>query len=227
MQLLPFMIITNNNSKSAEWKVASCLADSGLCVLHPLLNGWPEAFEKVIKTTESAQLVGVSNEKMILLLSENILSEDPSLVLQMVEGLVSVGEKESYTVKEKVTAHIISSVLVQCCCNSQKEEWHLSLALKVFYLLKGKIGKHEASHSAEEISLKWSTDSEPGSLVPLELLAAYIEKLNGGLNVDIEDSVMLMFLLKRFIQGLTCPFSFLKARPPWVWFPQLPAPMLH
>lgn len=42
MQLLPFMIITNANSKSADWKMAVCLSQSDLCSLHPLLKGWPE-----------------------------------------------------------------------------------------------------------------------------------------------------------------------------------------
>lgn len=42
MQLLPFMIITNANSKSSDWKMAVCLSESDLCSLHPLLKGWPE-----------------------------------------------------------------------------------------------------------------------------------------------------------------------------------------
>lgn len=42
MQLLPFMIITNANSKSSDWKMAVCLSESDLCSLHPLLRGWPE-----------------------------------------------------------------------------------------------------------------------------------------------------------------------------------------
>jgi len=42
MQLLPFMVITNANSKSSEWKMAICLSESDLCSLHPLLKDWPE-----------------------------------------------------------------------------------------------------------------------------------------------------------------------------------------
>lgn len=42
MQLLPFMTITNANSKSSDWKMAVCLSESDLCSLHPLLKGWPE-----------------------------------------------------------------------------------------------------------------------------------------------------------------------------------------
>lgn len=84
MQLLPFMIITNANSKSSDWKMAVCLSESDLCSLHPLLKGWPEAFEEAVKSTKSAELVGVANEKIILLLSGNLTSGDPSLLLQMV-----------------------------------------------------------------------------------------------------------------------------------------------
>uniref|UniRef100_A0A8D2JID2 HEAT repeat-containing protein 1 n=1 Tax=Varanus komodoensis TaxID=61221 RepID=A0A8D2JID2_VARKO len=42
LQLLPLIIITSNDSTSTEWEVALCIAESGLCSLHPLLKGWPE-----------------------------------------------------------------------------------------------------------------------------------------------------------------------------------------
>lgn len=42
MRLLPFMVITNANSKSSDWKMAVCLSESDLCSLHPLLKGWRE-----------------------------------------------------------------------------------------------------------------------------------------------------------------------------------------
>uniref|UniRef100_A0A803SR23 HEAT repeat-containing protein 1 n=1 Tax=Anolis carolinensis TaxID=28377 RepID=A0A803SR23_ANOCA len=42
LQLLPYIVITINDSKSSEWKVALCIAQSNLCSLHPLLKGWPE-----------------------------------------------------------------------------------------------------------------------------------------------------------------------------------------
>ncbi|CAM5101904.1 unnamed protein product [Eretmochelys imbricata] len=210
MQLLPFMVITNNNSKSAEWKMAVCLSESGLCSLHPLLKGWPEAFEKVIKSIKSADLVGMANQKMILLFSDNIASGDPSLMLQMVEGLIHVAENESDSMRQKVTAHVISFVLVQCCCNSQMEESYWSLALRIFSLLEGKIRQLEGSHSAEVIPAKWPIESVPGGLVSVELLNKYIEKLNCGQAVDVEDSAMLMLLLKSFVSGLKPPISFMK-----------------
>uniref|UniRef100_A0A8C3FEI2 HEAT repeat-containing protein 1 n=1 Tax=Chrysemys picta bellii TaxID=8478 RepID=A0A8C3FEI2_CHRPI len=215
MQLLPFMVITNNNSKSAEWKMAVCLSESGLCSLHPLLKGWPEAFEKVIKSIKSADLVGVANQKMILLFSDNITSGDPSLMLQMVEDLIHVAENESDSVRQKVIAHVISFVLVQCCCKSQMEESYWSLALRIFRLLEGKIRKLEGSHSAEALPAKWPIESMPGGLVSVELLNKYIEKLNVGQAVDVEDSAMLMLLLKSFVSGLKPPVSFLKDETWW------------
>lgn len=42
------------------------------------------AFEKVIKSHKSADLVGVANQKMILLFADNITSGDPSIMSQMV-----------------------------------------------------------------------------------------------------------------------------------------------
>ncbi|XP_074846218.1 HEAT repeat-containing protein 1 isoform X2 [Carettochelys insculpta] len=215
MQLLPFMVITSNNSKSAEWKMALCLSQSGLCSLHPLLKDWPEAFEKVIKSIKSADLIGVANQKMIMLFSDNITSKNPSLILQMVEGLIDIAENEAESVRQKVTVHIISFVLVQCCCNSQMEERYWSLALRVFSLLEGKIRKLESSHSAEVIPAKWLIESKPAGLVSVELFSKYIEKLNSGQAVDAEDSAMLMLLLKDFVCGLKPPISFMKGETWW------------
>uniref|UniRef100_A0A8C3XZW2 HEAT repeat-containing protein 1 n=1 Tax=Catharus ustulatus TaxID=91951 RepID=A0A8C3XZW2_CATUS len=150
MQLLPFMTITNANSKSSDWKMAVCLSESDLCSLHPLLKGWPEALEEAIKSTESAELVGVANEKMILLLSGNLTSGDPLLLLQMVDDLILVAETESDSVGQKVTTHIIGSVLVQCCCNTQMKENYFPVAIRVFRFLDKKI-KNLRTYEPEEV----------------------------------------------------------------------------
>uniref|UniRef100_A0A8C3TZ96 HEAT repeat-containing protein 1 n=1 Tax=Catharus ustulatus TaxID=91951 RepID=A0A8C3TZ96_CATUS len=150
MQLLPFMTITNANSKSSDWKMAVCLSESDLCSLHPLLKGWPEALEEAIKSTESAELVGVASEKMILLLSGNLTSGDPLLLLQMVDDLILVAETESDSVGQKVTTHIIGSVLVQCCCNTQMKENYFPVAIRVFRFLDKKI-KNLRTYEPEEV----------------------------------------------------------------------------
>uniref|UniRef100_A0A8C3U5N9 HEAT repeat-containing protein 1 n=1 Tax=Catharus ustulatus TaxID=91951 RepID=A0A8C3U5N9_CATUS len=153
MQLLPFMTITNANSKSSDWKMAVCLSESDLCSLHPLLKGWPEALEEAIKSTESAELVGVASEKMILLLSGNLTSGDPLLLLQMVDDLILVAETESDSVGQKVTTHIIGSVLVQCCCNTQMKENYFPVAIRVFRFLDKKI-KNLRTYEPEEVRCK-------------------------------------------------------------------------
>ncbi|XP_010210246.1 PREDICTED: HEAT repeat-containing protein 1 [Tinamus guttatus] len=215
MQLLPFMVITNANSKSSEWKMAVCLSDSGLCSLHPLLKGWPEVLEEAIKSSKPTELIGAVNKKMILLFSENMTSGDPSLLLQMVDGLIRVAGMESDSVRQKITAHIIGSVLVQCCCNSQIKESYFSMAIRVFCFLDEKIRSLEACHPTEENPSKWSVEIMQESLVPVDLLNAYIEKLNSGQTVSAEDSAMFMFLLKNFINDLKPPLSFSKEETWW------------
>ncbi|NXA38189.1 HEAT1 protein, partial [Eudromia elegans] len=215
MQLLPFMVITNANSKSSEWKMAVCLSDSGLCSLHPLLKGWPEVLEEVIKSSKSTELIGVVNKKMILLFSENMTSGDPSLLLQMVDGLILVAGMESDSVRQKVTAHVVGSVLVQCCCNSQMKENYFSVAIRVFRFLDEKIQNLEACHPTEKIPSNWSVEIIQETLVPVDLLTAYIEKLNSGQTVNVEDSAMFMFLLKSFINDLKPPLSFSKEETWW------------
>uniref|UniRef100_A0A8C3DHC6 HEAT repeat-containing protein 1 n=1 Tax=Corvus moneduloides TaxID=1196302 RepID=A0A8C3DHC6_CORMO len=215
MQLLPFMIITNANSKSSDWKMAVCLSESDLCSLHPLLKGWPEALEEAVKSTKSAELVGVANEKMILLLSGNLTSGDPSLLLQMVDDLILVAETESDSVRQKVTTHIIGSVLVQCCCNTQMKENYFPVAIRVFRFLDKKIKNLRTCESAEETPLNWSVETVEETLVPKDLLSAYIEKLNSDETAQAEESAMVLFLLKDFINGLKPPLSFSKEESWW------------
>ncbi|XP_066467559.1 HEAT repeat-containing protein 1 [Tiliqua scincoides] len=214
LDLLPFMIITSNDSKSAEWKVALCVAESGLCSLHPLLKGWPEVIKKVAEAAKSEDLVDTFSAKLMAQLSENITSEDSSFMLQMVEGLISVAEKDSHTVKQKIVAHVISSVLVQVCCSSsQVEERHLPLALKVFHLLKRKMRQFEDGYPVEASGLSIGLTS--GSEMLLEVLTAYIKKIIAGMHAEMEDSALTIILLRNFIQGLSPPESFLKSEIWW------------
>ncbi|XP_057876987.1 HEAT repeat-containing protein 1 [Melospiza georgiana] len=208
MQLLPFMIITNANSKSADWKMAVCLSQSDLCSLHRLLKGWPEALEEAIKSAESAELVGVANEKMIRLLSGNLTSKDPSLLLQMIDDLIHVAETESDSVRQKVTTHIIGAVLVQRCCNAQRRENYLPVAIRVFRFLDKKIKNLRSCEPAEETPLSWSVETVEDTLVPEDLLIAYIEKLKSDETAHAEESAMVLFLLKNFIKGLKIPVAF-------------------
>ncbi|XP_077201538.1 HEAT repeat-containing protein 1 [Paroedura picta] len=216
LQLLPFIIITTNNSKSAECKVALCVAESGLCSLHPLLKGWPEAFKKVIKATKSECLVPASNEKLIQLLSENITSDEPSSVLQMAEDLISFAKRDVQTAKQRITARIISCVLVRSCSSSsQVEECHLPLALKVFSLLNESVRKLEGQYNVEGFPSTFSVEMACGSELLLETLTAYIKKLNTGKDVDVEHAVLLIILLRIFIEGLQFPDSFVKDEVWW------------
>ncbi|CAN8203833.1 unnamed protein product [Coccothraustes coccothraustes] len=214
MQLLPFMIITNANSKSADWKMAVCLSQSDLCSLHPLLKGWPEALEEAIKSTESAELVGVANEKIILLLSGNLTSGDSSVLLQMVDDLIRVAETESDSVRQKVTTYIIGAVLVQCC-SAQMKENYFPVAIRVFRFLNKKIKNLRTCEPAEETPLSWSVETVEDTLVPEDLLSAFIEKLNNDETAHAEESAMVLFLLKNFINGLKTPVSFSREKSWW------------
>ncbi|MBZ3881669.1 HEAT repeat-containing protein 1 [Sciurus carolinensis] len=83
VHLLPFMVVTDDDVGSAEMRIAVYLSKSGICSLHPLLRGWKEALENVIKSTKSGKLIGIANQKMIQVLAGNINSGDPSSMLKM------------------------------------------------------------------------------------------------------------------------------------------------
>ncbi|XP_054018256.1 HEAT repeat-containing protein 1 [Dryobates pubescens] len=215
MCLLPFMVITTVNSKSSDWKMAICLSESDLCTLHPLLKGWREALQEAIESSEPAELIGVANNKMVLLFSENMTSGDSPLLLQMVNNLVHVAETESESVQQKVTTYIIGSVLAQCCCNTQMKESYFSVAIRVFHFLDKKMKNLRVCDPAEETPLNWSVETAEETLMPQDLLTAYIEKLNSEQTAYAEESAMFLFLLKNFINGLKPPLSFSKEETWW------------
>ncbi|XP_002760928.4 HEAT repeat-containing protein 1 [Callithrix jacchus] len=209
IHLLPFMVINNDDMESAEMKIAIYLSKSGICSLHPLLRGWEEALENVIKSTKPGKLIGVANKKMIELLADNINLGDPSSMLNVVEDLISMGEKESFNLKQKVTFHVIMSVLVSCCYSSLKET-HFPFAIRVFSLLQKKIKKLENVITAVEIPSEWHIELMLDRGIPVELWAHYVEELNTTQRVAVEDSVLLVFSLKNFMYALKAPKSFPK-----------------
>ncbi|GAB5578338.1 HEAT repeat-containing protein 1 [Prionailurus iriomotensis] len=210
VHLLPFMIIISDDMESAEMKIAIYLSKSGICSLHPILRGWKEALENVIKSTESGKLIGVANQKMIALLADNISSGDPSSMLKMVEDLISLGEKDCFSLKQKVTFHLVTAVLVSCC--SSLKETHFPFAIRVFSLLQKKIKKLEGVITAVEIPSEWHFELMMDREIPVELWTHYIEQLNTAQNIAVEDSVLLIFSLKNFIHALKAPKSFPRGR---------------
>ncbi|XP_069846711.1 HEAT repeat-containing protein 1 isoform X1 [Dipodomys merriami] len=213
VHLLPFMVITNEDLVSAEMKIAIHLSKSGICSLHPLLKGWKEALENLIKITKPGKRIGVANQKLIWLLACNINSGDRSLMLKMVEELINAAEKESITVKQKVAFHVIVSVLVSCC--SFFKETHFPFAIRVFSLLQKKIKKLESIITAVEIPPEWHMELMLDRVLPEELWAHYVEQLGSARSIAVEDSVLLVFSLKVFIFAVKEPKSFPKGATWW------------
>lgn len=213
VHLLPFMVIDNDDMESAEMKMAVYLSKSGICSLHPILRGWKEALENVIKSTKPGELIGVANQKMIELLAGNINSGGPSSMLKMVDDLISVAEKESFSLKQKLTFHIIVAVLVSCC--SSLKETHFPFATRVFSLLQKKIKKLESVITTLDIPSEWHFELMMDRGTPLELWTHYIEQLKTVQRLAVEDSVLLVFALKNFIHALKAPKSFPKGDRWW------------
>uniref|UniRef100_A0A670XUW0 HEAT repeat-containing protein 1 n=1 Tax=Pseudonaja textilis TaxID=8673 RepID=A0A670XUW0_PSETE len=193
LHLLPFLVITNKDLESAEGRVAICITESGLCSLHPLLKGWPK---EVANSSKSGDLPGTSNTKLLDLLSKNLISEDSSFVSEMVEGFISLIEKESPTGKQKLIGHIISFVLVQSCCScSQMGDRHLFLALRIFHFLSKKMDSFKDNCPSEEVRI-----------------------FNFKIAASIRSPILThstLDLCVSFIEGLVSPNSFLKDEVWW------------
>ncbi|XP_005071842.1 HEAT repeat-containing protein 1 [Mesocricetus auratus] len=206
VQLLPFMVITNDDIESPDMKIAVHLSKSGICSLHPLLRGWKEALENIIKSRKSREIIGVGNQKMVQVLTSNLSSGDRSSALKLVEELISAGEKESYNLKQKVTFHVIVSALISYC--SSFRETCFPCALRVFSLLQKKVEKLKSIITAVEIPPEWHLELMLNRGLPEELWTHYVQQLRCAQRVAVEDSVLLVFSLKCFIFALKAPKSF-------------------
>ncbi|XP_059119394.1 HEAT repeat-containing protein 1 [Peromyscus eremicus] len=206
VQLLPFMVITNDDIESPDMKIAIHLSKSGICSLHPLFRGWKEALENVIRSKKSREIIGIGNQKMVQLLAGNLSSGDRSSVLKLVEDLISAGEKESYNLKQKVTFHVIVSVLISCC--SSFRETCFPFAIRVFSLLQKKVRKLKSIITAVEIPSEWHLELMLNRGLPEELWEHYVQQLHKAQRVAVEDSILLVFSLKCFIFALKTPKSF-------------------
>ncbi|ELK32119.1 HEAT repeat-containing protein 1 [Myotis davidii] len=213
VHLLPFMVIDSDDLESAETKLAIYLSKSGICSLHPVLRGWKAALENVIKSTKSGKLIGIANQKMIELLADNINSEDPSSVLKLVEDLISVAEKECFSLKQKVTFHVVTGVLVSCCSSSKGT--HFPFAIRAFSLLQKKVKKLESAMTAVEVPPEWHAELVLDRGMPVQLWAHYIQQVRTAQRIAVEDSVLLLFSLKNFIHALKAPKSFPKGGVWW------------
>ncbi|KAG8123551.1 hypothetical protein E2320_019037 [Naja naja] len=187
LHLLPFLVITNKDLESAEGRVAN--------------------------SAKSGDLPGTSNVKLLDHLSKNLISEDASFMSEMVEGFISLIEKESPTGKQKLIGHIISFTLVQSCCScSQMGDRHLFLALRIFHFLSKKMDRFKDNCPSEEnISTMFPSENESF----WDLLSTYTQKLNIQTSVDLEDAMLFIILLRSFIEGLVSPNSFLKDEVWW------------
>ncbi|XP_029449670.1 HEAT repeat-containing protein 1 [Rhinatrema bivittatum] len=213
-KLLPFLTIINNDLKSAEQKMAIYLAKSGFCSLHPLLKGWPEALEKVLKSSKSG-LLDVMNGRLIQVLAENLTSADPSAISHMVTDLLHVVEDEQTSMRQKVTFLVASNALVQGFSSSRLGENHMKVALRIFSLLKRKLRSLMAHGSAEETPTDWLINAVPEDPLPKELLTEYVLRLTVGQGAETAEAALVAILLRDFVGALTPPDSFTKGKRNW------------
>ncbi|XP_043915044.1 HEAT repeat-containing protein 1 isoform X2 [Protopterus annectens] len=216
MELLPFMVVTNADPKSAEQKLSVYLANSGLHSLHSLLKGWAQVLEKVTRTSKSDEVVGMAYQKLVTVLVNNLTSMESSALSQTVESLAQLaGQKNN--IQQKVTFHLVCTVFVECC-RVLNEEDHIKTAGKVYNLLE-KISRELLSDSTNQDNVpgEWQNKLMEGSM-PVQLMTEFVSKLKDGQAANAENAMLMLFILKEFISVLKRPKCLLKA-PSW-WNPE-------
>lgn len=213
VELLPFLVVTNADPRSVDQKLSVYLANSGLHSLHPLLKGWAQVLEKVIRTSKSDKVVGMAYQKLVTVMVDNLTSMESSLLSQMVESITQLAGQNK-NIQQKVTFHLICSVLIECC-RVQNEDDHIKIAGKLYNLLERLF--------RELLSDSTSQDKAPGEWhhtlmedsMPVQLLTEFVLKLKDGQAADSENAMLMLFCLKEFISVLKRPKCFLKAASWW------------
>ncbi|XP_040285553.1 HEAT repeat-containing protein 1 [Bufo bufo] len=211
MAVIPHMVFTSNQVNSAESTMAVYLGRSGLCLLHPLLKGWPEALGDGLENAQSGNCAVAVNASFSQLLSANMAAMDSSMVLKTVEDLLHVADKDTILVREKVTFLVLSHALVTGCSTCQDPE--LQVSIRIFQLLDKKLRNVLAVE--QDTSDKWLLTKSSGEQLQRTVLTEYIKKLNAGESVDLEEAVLLMLRLQNFLKNLKCPESFPKGETWW------------
>lgn len=85
--------------------------------------------------------------------------------------------------------------------------------LNFCFLLHGIVTEYiKINFHSQATPLNWSVETAEETLVPKDLLSAYIEKLSSDETAHAEESAMVLFLLKNLINGLKPPLSFSKGK---------------
>lgn len=204
MTIIPYMIFTSRDFNSAEHSLAVNLGRSSVCNLHPLLKGWRKALDGSLKQAKPENSFTVINMNLAHLLSNNMAGIDSSSLLNMLEDLVQLVEKNAFTAREKLTFYVLSHALVKGY--SQYQDPGLQVAKKIFELLDKKLRQLESSAQIAED--KWLIDYTSGEELHKLLLTKYIDELNAEHSAESEEAVLLMLRLKTFIESLRRPKSF-------------------
>ncbi|KAM9316162.1 HEAT repeat-containing protein 1 [Gastrophryne carolinensis] len=203
--LMPYLVFTSGQFNSAEHKMAEHLGKSGLGNMHPLLKGWKEVLDDDLKKTTTENSFVALNFSLAQLLANNMAAVNSAFILNMVEDLIQIAEKDCAAVRQKVTFHVLSLALVQGYVHCQDPEY--VVAVKIFNLLDKKLRQLEFSEesAAED---KWLIDSTSGEMLHRLVLADYINEIAANHSAAMEETMLLMMLIKKFIDHLRRPGSF-------------------
>ncbi|KAM9462286.1 HEAT repeat-containing protein 1 [Clarias gariepinus] len=208
-ELLPFLLITNPGPKSAELKIAVCVAETTVLSQHPLTQGWASVLQGVLEKTHLADVTRVANQMLISTLTENLASMEPSTKRSTIESVCSLLAKQGAGVRERAAFMVLSCALLHTLA-SLNESAHLHTAQTLFSLLEPSLRK---LHTLQNEKVYDAQDNT--SLPMYEVLAGFMLKLHSGQNSEQEYSLLLLSLLRYFINNLKCPESTFKGELWW------------
>ncbi|XP_051959284.1 HEAT repeat-containing protein 1 [Xyrauchen texanus] len=204
LELLPFLVVTSTVPECVDLQLASCVAETTLLSEYSLTRGWAKVLKDVLAKTSPSDVLGVTNQMLTTTLVKNIDNMDHATKRNTVKNVCDMFSRQSSGVRERAVFVVFSNALLQSL-QSMTESQHLHTAQSVFKLLEPSllqlyiIQPEQVFNEAVEVC------------VPVFVgLGEFLQKMSSGLSAEREHSLLLLSLLRLFINVLKCPDSTFK-----------------
>ncbi|XP_072523688.1 HEAT repeat-containing protein 1 [Salminus brasiliensis] len=202
-ELLPFLLVTE--PESTEPSLARCVSETRLMTQHPLTTGWSDMLKDVLQKTPPSGVVGVASQVLISTLSKNLSSMEPSAKRSTIESVCGLLARQGSGVRERAAFVVLSHALLQAL-DSLSESQHLHTAQTLFSLLEPALKRLDTLDAAQ-----LTGEGQDVAFLPVyEVLGDFLSRRQAGENAEREHGLLLLTLLRLFINVLKCPESSFK-----------------
>lgn len=208
-EFLPFLVVTSAEPECVDLQLASCVAETTLISQHPLTEGWADVLKVVLANTSPSDVLEVANQMLTTTLIKNLANMDHTTKRNTLESVCNVLGRQRGGVRDKAVFVVLSYTLLQSL-ESMSESQHLHTAQSVYKLLEPSLVRLYTIESDQVY------DEGMDMSVPVCVgLGRFLQKMSSGFKAEGEHSLLLLSLLRLFINALKCPDPTFKGESWW------------